>query len=384
MRKIALLLAMLLAFLPMNAAAEVAPYPAESITSRAALLMDADSGKILFAKNEDEALPVASITKIMTLLLAFEAVDAGRMSLSDTISVSQHAASMGGSQVLLEAGGQYAASDLIKSIIVASANDAAVAVAEYLAGSEDAFVTCMNKRAAELDMENTVFANCNGLPSEEGKMSAHNVAIMTRALMCHEEYFQYSRIWTDEITHAGGRVTMLTNTNKLIRNYDGCDGVKTGFTNAAGFCVSSSAKRGDTRMLAVILGGTSSKERFAQAEALLNYGFAHYETQCFLEAGQAAYENVTVPGWRDKVFQAVAKEKLFVLAEKGSDDARVQYELFSDLKAPMQAGDVVGRAYVQSGEAVLAETALVCDRDIPSPRLADYWHYLLNNWCTQK
>lgn len=248
MRKIcvAMVAALLLqlALAPLAAVnAAPAPLAEETITSKAAILVDAATGAVLFEKNADEALPVASITKVMTLLLIFEALDAGRFSLNDTVTVSQYAAGMGGSQVLLDAGGNYLASDLIKSIIVASANDASVAMAEYLYGTEESFVAKMNERAKQLGMENTLFTNCNGLPNADEGMSARDVAVMSRELIRHETYFQYSKIWLDEITHEGGRVTMLTNTNKLIRNYDGCDGIKTGFTNAAGFCLSASAKR---------------------------------------------------------------------------------------------------------------------------------------------
>lgn len=172
-----------------------------------------------------------------------------------------------------------------------------VAMAEYLYGTEESFVAKMNERAKQLGMENTLFTNCNGLPNADEGMSARDVAIMSRELIRHETYFQYSKIWLDEITHEGGRVTMLTNTNKLIRNYDGCDGIKTGFTNAAGFCLSASAKKGDTRMIAVVLGGTDSKTRFAEAEKLLNYGFSNYETKRFYAAGDVVQRALGSRAW---------------------------------------------------------------------------------------
>lgn len=385
MRKIcvAMVAALLLqlALAPLAAVnAAPAPLAEETITSKAAILVDAATGAVLFEKNADEALPVASITKVMTLLLIFEALDAGRFSLNDTVTVSQYAAGMGGSQVLLDAGGNYLASDLIKSIIVASANDASVAMAEYLYGTEESFVAKMNERAKQLGMENTLFTNCNGLPNADEGMSARDVAVMSRELIRHETYFQYSKIWLDEITHEGGRVTMLTNTNKLIRNYDGCDGIKTGFTNAAGFCLSASAKKADTRMIAVVLGGTDSKTRFAEAEKLLNYGFSNYETKRFYAAGDVVQEGLGIEGLADGNFNVLAKEDLSALIEKGEAQPEVEITLQENIEPPLIAGDVVGKARILMGEDVIAETDLVVDRDIAAPGLSDYWRSLLRQW----
>lgn len=385
MRKIcvAMVAALLLqlALAPLAAVnAAPAPLAEETITSKAAILVDAATGAVLFEKNADEALPVASITKVMTLLLIFEALDAGRFSLNDTVTVSQYAAGMGGSQVLLDAGGNYLASDLIKSIIVASANDASVAMAEYLYGTEESFVAKMNERAKQLGMENTLFTNCNGLPNADEGMSARDVAVMSRELIRHETYFQYSKIWLDEITHEGGRVTMLTNTNKLIRNYDGCDGIKTGFTNAAGFCLSASAKKADTRMIAVVLGGTDSKTRFAEAEKLLNYGFSNYETKRFYAAGDVVQEGLGIEGLADGNFNVLAKEDLSALIEKGEAQPEVEITLQENIEPPLIAGDVVGKARILMGEDVIAGTDLVVDRDIAAPGLSDYWRSLLWQW----
>ena len=385
MRKICIALAaaflLQLALAPLASVyAAPAPLGEDAITSKAAILVDAATGTVLFEKNADEALPVASITKVMTLLLIFAALDAGRFSLNDTVTVSQYAAGMGGSQVLLDAGGNYLTSDLIKSIIVASANDASVAMAEYLYGTEESFVAKMNERAKQLGMENTLFTNCNGLPNADEGMSARDVATMSRELIRHDTYFQYSKIWLDEITHEGGRVTMLTNTNKLIRNYDGCDGIKTGFTNAAGFCLSASAQKGDTRMIAVVLGGADSKTRFAEAEKLLNYGFSNYETKRFYAAGDVVQEGVEIPGLTEGVFNVLAKEDLSALIEKGEAEPEVEITLQENIEPPLIAGDVIGKARILMGEDVIAETDLVVDRDIAAPGLVDYWRNLLRQW----
>jgi len=385
MRKISLLLAFLLLLMPvMRAHAAPDPLSEETLTARAAILMDAATGQVLFEKNADEAVPVASITKIMTLLLIFEAIDAGRFSLNDTVNVSQYAASMGGSQVLLDAGGSYLVSDLVKSIIVASANDASVAMAEHVYGTEDAFVARMNERAKQLGMKNTLFTNCNGLPNGDEGMSARDVAIMSRELLKHKLYFQYSKIWLDEIVHEGGRTTMLTNTNKLIRSFDGCDGVKTGFTNAAGFCLSSSAQRGDTRMIAVILGGSDSASRFSQAEQLLNYGFSNYETICYYQAGGMVQEQQNLKGMENQPFNVLARDELSVLLEKGKEEPELDIHVRDDLIPPLLAGDVIGKAKVISHGKVLAETDLVIDRNLDRPGFADYWRALIRQWTGAK
>ena len=206
-----------------------------NVGSESAILMDASSGTVMFEKNADTPRPIASVTKVMTLLLAFDAIDNGVIKADDKITVSENASSMGGSQAFIDAGYEYEISELIKSIIIASANDAAVAIAEHVSGSEDSFVAKMNKKAQELDMKNTVFKNCTGLPESGHHSSARDVAIMSKELLKYDEYFKWSTVWMDEIKHQkDGRVTELVNTNKLIRSLQGCDGLKTGYTNEAG------------------------------------------------------------------------------------------------------------------------------------------------------
>jgi len=215
-------------------------------------------------------------------------------------------------------------------------------------------------------------------------MSARDVAVMSRELLKHEAYFQYSKIWLDEIVHAGGRTTMLTNTNKLIRNYDGCDGVKTGFTNAAGFCLSASSKRGETRMIAVILGGNDSASRFSEAEQLLNYGFSNYETLCYYRAGDIVKEQQSIEGMEDQAFNILARDDLSVLNEKGEEEPDLEVRIKEDLTPPLLTGDVVGKASVMSNDKVLAETDLVIDRNVNMPDFHDYWQMLLRKWAGKK
>lgn len=245
---------------------------ADSITAPSAVLMETTTGKILFEKNPHEKRPCASVTKVMTLLLVFEAIDSGKLSLDDTITASEHASSMGGSDIWLEPGETMSADDMIKATVVASANDAAVALAEHISGSEEAFVEQMNRRAKELKMNDTVFKNCNGLDEDGHVTSAYDVAVMSRELMKHEKIFDYTSIWLDSLRDGK---TQIVNTNKLLKTYNGITGLKTGTTNDAGCCMSASAKRGDVSLVSVVLGCKTGKERFADAAALLDYGFAN-------------------------------------------------------------------------------------------------------------
>lgn len=245
----------------------------DTITAPSALLMEASSGKVLFEKNPHEQRPCASITKVMTMLLVCEAIDNGKLSLDDTITASAHAASMGGSDIWLEEGETMSADDMIKATVVASANDAAVALAEHLCGSEEVFVQKMNEKAQQLGMKETVFKNCNGLDEEGHITSAYDVAVMSRELMKHEMIFNYTSIWLDNLRDGK---TQIVNTNKLLKTYNGITGLKTGTTNDAGCCMSASAKRGDMSLVAVVLGCNSGKERFSDAAALLDYGFANF------------------------------------------------------------------------------------------------------------
>ncbi|MBR1560384.1 MAG: D-alanyl-D-alanine carboxypeptidase, partial [Clostridia bacterium] len=242
----------------------------------AALLVEQDSGQVIFEMNPDVPRPVASVTKVMTLLLALEMLDAGRLRAEDEVTVSKAAAGMGGSQALLDVGERQDVGTLLECAIVGSANDAAVALAEAMYGSEDACVEKMNARAAALGMANTHFVNCTGLPAEGQRTTARDVAIMARQMFSHPAYFDYSTVWMDDIDHGGGRVTQLVNTNKLIRLYDGCDGGKTGSTKEAGYCVAATAARGGMRLVAVVLGADSGAERFDIAARMLDHGFANY------------------------------------------------------------------------------------------------------------
>ncbi len=246
------------------------------IRAKSSFLMDYGTKTVMHEQNGQAHLPIASMCKIMTLLLSFEAIEEGKLSIDEEISVSERAASMGGSQVFLEANAKYPVKELIKSIVVCSANDSCVAMAERIAGSEGLFVEKMNEKAKVLGANDTLFANCTGLPKEPQYSCARDVALMLKALLNHEEYYDFGKVWLDKFQHPKGRYTEITNTNKLVRFYEGCDGGKTGFTNEAGFCLAATAKRGNMRIISVVIGEESSANRFEDVRTMFDYAFANY------------------------------------------------------------------------------------------------------------
>ncbi len=330
---------------------------------KAAYLMDDASGIQMYAKNETQRLPIASMCKIMTLLLAFEAEEAGVFSYDEEIEVSERAAGMGGSQVFLGAGLSYRADELLKSISVCSANDSCVAIAERIAGSEAAFCERMNERARELGAENTLFSNCTGLPKETQYSCARDVALMLRELIGHEKYHAYTHIRVEDFVHPDGRITQMTNTNHLLRQYDGCDGGKTGFTNEAGFCLAASAKRGDMRVISVVIGAGDSATRFSTSAALLDYAFDHFESTTYLAAGEALPDELAVQGSSVRSLKISAEQPLTVLRRRGAQEKYdVVYELPNVLRAPVAAGDGIGEAVLtRDGVEIMRTRLLACE-----------------------
>ncbi len=369
----ALVTALLL--LPGIAQADELPMKAEApitLTSPSAILCEASTGQVIFEKNADERRPVASVNKVMTILLTLEAVDEGRVSLEDQVTVSPRAASMGGSQAFLDAGERYKLSELLKTVIVASANDSAVALAEHLAGTEESFVRLMNTRAEELGLTNTHYANCTGLPAQEHYTTARDVAKLSAQLDLHPIYYRYSTIWMDEIKHRGGRVTSLTNTNRLIRFYPGCDGYKTGSTNEARYCVSATAKKEGMRLIAVVLGTPAGQTRFDEARAMLEYGFANVQLVTPIAQGQAL--DMTVPvrlGGRDEV-SVLSGGTCSLLERRGEKNAlSLEAALVEKVNAPVYAGDVLGEIRVKRGDEVVAVVPAVAGEDVQLPGLVD-------------
>ena len=333
---------------------------------KAAYVCEAESGTAVAARRETERLPIASMCKIMTLLLAFEAADAGELSLEESVAVSEHAAGMGGSQVFLDAGLSYPAGELLKSIAVCSANDSCVAISERIAGSEEAFVERMNERARELGAENTLFANCTGLPREPQYSCAKDVALMLRELLKHEPFFDYAGIRLEDFRHPDGRVTTMTNTNKLLRKLEGCDGGKTGFTQEAGFCLAATAKRGETRLVCVVIGAESSDARFECTARLLNETFATHERRVVAAADRPMENALAVRGSRSDRIGYAPERSLGIFVKKGEKaDVRTELILLADVCAPVMRGDRVGEAVLLRDGVEIDRCALISLDDAP-------------------
>lgn len=328
----------------------------------AAILIDEDSGMVLYEKNADEQRPIASITKVMTLLLTFEALEEEKISLEDYVPISEHAYSMGGSQIWLEPGEQMSLNDMLKAICVSSANDAAVAVAEYVGGSEPAFVQKMNEKAAALGMTQTHFENACGLDQEGHLSSARDVAIMSREMLLHHtEVRDYCSIWTDTLRDGA---TQLVNTNKLLKSYSGITGLKTGTTSKAGVCISASAERDDLRLIAVVLGSASGKERFEAATALLDYGFANYENAVAELPEDAPVTLPVTRGTSDAVtLQYDAPQKCLMPKGQGKT-LEVTVELPEVLQAPVEMGAQIGTVHLINGGEELQTFSITAAQDV--------------------
>ena len=318
-----------------------------AVTAPAAVLMEASTGQVLFEKGAHDRRACASITKVMTLLLTFEALEAGELSLDQELTASAHAASMGGSDIWLEEGERMTVDDLLKATVIMSANDAAVVLAEAVSGSEEAFVARMNERAGELGMEDTVFKNCNGLDEEGHLTSAYDVAVMSRALLAHEKIRDYTLTWMDSVRNGE---TQLVNTNKLIRSYQGITGLKTGTTGQAGSCISATAQREGMELIAVVLGAESTDLRFQDAKALLDYGFAGWKT---VTPETPFLQPAAVEGGMAQTVEVAAGEMpslLLTAGEEGQVETVVQLE---PVKAPVEQGQELGRILCQvAGETV--------------------------------
>ncbi len=348
MKKIKKLTALILTVLILSSVLVLPSFAEEStgmkveVRAKSAILMDMSTGKVIMAKNENERLFPASVTKIMSLLLIFEALDSGKIKLDDTVTVSKYASSMGGSEIWLEEGEQMTVEQMLKAICVASANDACVAMGEFIAGSNDAFVELMNKRATQLGMTNTTFVNCTGLDdtTDDHLTTAYDIALMSRELMKHKEVTEYTTIWTDSLRDGK---TLLTNTNKLVRYYDGCTGLKTGTTSKAGCCLSATATRNGTSLIAVVLGCKNSEERFEGAKAMLNWGFSSLST-VIPELDENLIADIGVRFGEVDSVKPSAPEFEPILIEKGTKDKIEQTaEMPVDVEAPVEKGQILGK-----------------------------------------
>lgn len=355
-------------------ALEAAAKADETLPARSAILMEQDTGRVLFEKNPDEPMPPASITKVMTLLLTMEAIESGQIRLTDMVACSEYAASMGGSQIWLEPGEEMSVDDLLKATAIASANDAAVDLAELVAGSEEAFVDRMNARAEELGMENTHFMNATGLDEEGHVSTARDIALMSRALLQYPLISEYSKIWMSSLRNGE---TQLVNTNKLIRFYNGCTGLKTGTTDGAGSCLSASATRKGLSLIAVTLGSPTSAERFSAARGLLDYGFANY-----IKAPIPPLEGIgpvhVTRGVEDQV-QVQANQPDSVIIRSGQQVKITQEpELAEEVEAPVEAGQRLGKVAVKMDGELLLEYDLVAATPIERMTFLTALKFLLN------
>ena len=343
------------------------------LACKSAILMEASTGKVLYEQNADEPLPPASVTKIMTLLIVMEAIDAGALKLDDQVSVSQNAASMGGSQVFLEEGETMSVEDMLKSVIISSANDAAVALAEKVAGSEEAFVQKMNARAAELGMKNTCFENTNGLDDTVTRhlTSARDIAIMSRELIKHEKILEYSSIWMDTIRNGAFG---LTNTNRLVRFYNGATGLKTGSTAKAKFCVSATAKRDNMHLICVVMGAETRDERNAIASKLLDYGFANYSL--FTAKGQKLDEIKVTGGKEDSC--GISYEDFNAVVAKGEENKiTAETMLEESIAAPIKIGDAVGKIVYKNGNIIVGEIKITATENIEKIKFSQLYGRIL-------
>ena len=350
------------------------------IRAKASYLMDFASQTVMHAQNERERLPIASMCKVMTLLLSFEALERGDFQIDDEICISERAASMGGSQVFLEANAKYSVKELIKSIIVCSANDSCVAMAEKISGSEGIFVEKMNEKAKELGLSDTLFANCTGLPKEPQYSCAKDVSLMLKALLNHELYFELGKVWMDKFEHPGGRYTEITNTNKLVRFYDGCDGGKTGFTNEAGFCLAATAKRNNMRVISVVIGEKTSAERFDDVRTMFDYAFANYSVSPILSSGQSLEEKAAINGGKKEKIEVYPQREISIFSKRGEKPNVTLEKRLQNLKAPINKDDIVGELIVFKDGVEIDRVHLLAAEEVKAATFLDRLKKIARNW----
>lgn len=352
------------------------------IKAKSAILIDGSSGKVLFAQNEKKHLPPASVTKVMTLLLIMEGCESGKIALDDKVTISDRAAGMGGSQMYMEPGEQHTVEELLKGVIMVSANDGCVALAEHLSGSVESFVEAMNEKASEMGLKDSHFVNTNGLPVADHYSCAYDIGMISKELMKFEKAHTWFTAWQEDIKvglPGKQHKFTLTNTNKLIRSYNGAIGVKTGFTQDAGYCLSGAAQRDSTRLIAVVLGCKTSDIRFAQMRKLLDYGFANYETVKIAEKGEAI-KKINIEKGDVKNIQAVTSEDIGITVKKGTaGQVRTKSVINENLPSTIKKGEKVGSIMVYEGKKLTAEYDLVSDRDVNPADIVTIYIRMMKN-----
>lgn len=342
-------------------------------TAKSAILIDYATGEVLYEKNADERLAPASMTKIGSMLLIMEAIDSGKLSVDDEVTISEEAASMGGSQIFLEAGEVYTVHDLLKGVAIASGNDAVVALAEKVAGSQGAFVNMMNERFKELGANNTNFVNAHGLDSEGHYSTARDMATIARELLIHEKILEYTSIYEEYLEKNDGTKTWLVNTNKLVRFYDGVDGLKTGFTESAGYCLTATAKKDDFRLISVVMGEDSTENRSSDTVKLLNYGFNTYKINT-IKTKDEVLGKVRVERGKENFAEIVLLEDATELLKNTEDVSNYEFNLKVDtIKAPVKPGDIVGSAEIIDNDGnIIDEVDVTVKKEIKKAGLLDY------------
>lgn len=352
-----------------------------NFTSDSYVLMDTSSNTILYGKNAEQKSPVASICKLMTTLLTLEKIERGELSLDDKFIASDYAASVEGSQAFLDAGSEYSVKDLLKSVVVASANDSAVVLAENLAGNEDNFVKLMNTRAKELGMKNTQYSNSTGLPKANQYSTAIDTAILLNQVSSYDLYKKDCSIWIDKLVHPSGRETELVNTNRLIKYYSNCVCGKTGFTDEAGYCLSSMAEKSGMKLIAVALNCETSADRFKECMELFNYGFSNYENKKLISEGEILLEEVSVKGGKNATTKLKANSDFYVVNKRGDNDAiEIRYEIFEEINAPFTTEQIVGKIIILKSGVVVGEVDVVPYENMEKQKFGDILNKIFKNW----
>lgn len=352
-----------------------------TLSAKSSFCMEYDTETVIHSHNENTRLPIASMCKIMTLLLCFEEIEKGNLTLEEEVLVSEKSASMGGSQVFLEANANYQVKELLKSIAVCSANDSCVAMAERIAGEESFFTDKMNEKAKELGANDTLFANCTGLPQEPQYSTAKDVAIILKALLKHEGYYEISRVWMDNFKHPKGRVTEISNTNKLVRFYDGCDGGKTGFTNQAGYCLAATANRNGMRIISVVIGEKDSKTRFNDIKNTFDYAFSNYSMQIAVDGNNPIEEKASVVNGKQKLVLVKPSRSSKILVKRGEkSEYTTTTHLKENLKAPLKVGTIVGELVVYKNGIEIDKIDLISNESIEKANFFDQFKEISKNW----
>lgn len=381
MKRFFYVLAIALLFIPIVSAHAEQPKVELATEVRSAILIERDTGAILYEKNAHEPLPPASMTKIMTMLLIMEAIDQGKLKLDERVQASEYAASMGGSQIFLEPGEEMTVDDLLKGVAIGSGNDAAVALAERIAGSEEAFVHMMNEKAKQLGIKHTTFENTTGLPAKNHYSTAYDMAMMAKELLKYDLITKYTGTYEDYLREHTDKKFWLVNTNRLVKFYPGVDGLKTGYTSEAKYCLTATAKKGNMRVIAVVFGAPTPKARNAQITKMLDYAFSHYETKLLYKKGETI-AMLPVSKGKKKAVAAVTSEPISVLLQKGekSEAVKTTWKLNKKVEAPVKKGDVLGMLVVKKDGAVIAKSPLVAKEQVEEANMWEFFKRMFSSF----